>query len=733
MSNIEEVSFSADGQLLNQLSSQVSSHLFALGELLKNSYDAQATEISVILDLNKNILIVLDNGIGISKEEVSKLLHIGGSSKNYGEKFQFGVDNKLVTRITQGSKGLGLLSAFKFGNVVTWNSNTLENSFSLTVDKRRVVSSYLIGDSKFPLRETELKTRGTQVTIRLDSNDPEINFIFKTLSNLQNSKKLVQFFYQNDIKIFFNLIDVNGNEVEGFPLKTVERFKLNKQLPTNKILEISYDSLTNNIKFTDPKTRKSIVKVAPITIEKGTYSLFIHLNAYSFTAGGTKKIDKVFHNSREELAPLIYINKSLFNNETIFDPSITRKIKGDKVLSQLTGFVRIISSNPCLEFNAERTDLIQNAFNAKLREDIKNLNTYIQKEGRKISKEFISESKNQNSTSDNDEQQKLDVDSELELDEELDLSEETDLNNEKDLNEVKNENNGNSNFLEDKLISDDKTEANKDNDLIIPFIRLSMNRHKIQFSNSSDIINLNEYFLEAKNSKDEDVKFDDLSIKVNGSSVNSPLLESKTTDYKYEIIFSFDDKYRLNENDKPFRVTEHLTIILEYKPRKFNHTNKNIKLISPLGAKTTLGLTGIDRLIKQLNELFVDYDDFDVCIAASIRVIFDLTTYEFETHSSYQYSKTKLGLEVKVKEIIEHIKSDAHTFTDIAKNIGIRHSILKNIFADPGFFELKVSSSNLGSHTGILHISKQDIIEIAKSAGNFAQLVDAYCQVKGYI
>ena len=66
--NPTEVGFQVDGKILNELSKQVSSHLFALGELMKNSYDAEATRVNIIFDIKNKQLTVEDNGVGISKE-----------------------------------------------------------------------------------------------------------------------------------------------------------------------------------------------------------------------------------------------------------------------------------------------------------------------------------------------------------------------------------------------------------------------------------------------------------------------------------------------------------------------------------------------------------------------------------------------------------------------------------------------------------------------------------------
>lgn len=119
---IDKIHFQVDGKILNELSKQVSSHLFALGELMKNSYDAQATEVDIIFDKSLRTLTINDNGTGMSRSSLQSLLHIAKSGKEYGRKFSFNHNGKTITRLTQGSKGLGLFCAFKFGDIVVWDT-----------------------------------------------------------------------------------------------------------------------------------------------------------------------------------------------------------------------------------------------------------------------------------------------------------------------------------------------------------------------------------------------------------------------------------------------------------------------------------------------------------------------------------------------------------------------------------------------------------------------------------
>ncbi|WP_312057423.1 ATP-binding protein [Acinetobacter courvalinii] len=188
------VKFQVDGKILNELSKQVSSHLFALGELMKNSYDAEATSINITLDMKNNYLKIEDNGTGISEDNIKSLFHIAKSGKEYGRVFNFNLDKKTITRYTQGSKGLGLFCAFKFGDIVKWDTKYEDKpAYSITINKNNVIELSDITEINFPLVQSSRHERGTVITIALDPNDEEVDFIYDFFTNNNHSKKLVNF------------------------------------------------------------------------------------------------------------------------------------------------------------------------------------------------------------------------------------------------------------------------------------------------------------------------------------------------------------------------------------------------------------------------------------------------------------------------------------------------------------------------------------------------------------
>lgn len=98
----------------------VKSTLDALSELIKNSYDADASTVSLVLEdafkpLNENPQIIIkDDGHGMSMDDIQSKWKRVGDSKKVREQY-----SPKLRRALQGSKGVGRLGAWKIGECVT--------------------------------------------------------------------------------------------------------------------------------------------------------------------------------------------------------------------------------------------------------------------------------------------------------------------------------------------------------------------------------------------------------------------------------------------------------------------------------------------------------------------------------------------------------------------------------------------------------------------------------------
>lgn len=79
----------------------------ALKEVITNSYDADASEVSIIIDLKMETITIEDDGIGMSDFDFSQYLKIAGMKREKNIKTSSG-------RATIGQFGVGFLSVFPF-------------------------------------------------------------------------------------------------------------------------------------------------------------------------------------------------------------------------------------------------------------------------------------------------------------------------------------------------------------------------------------------------------------------------------------------------------------------------------------------------------------------------------------------------------------------------------------------------------------------------------------------
>jgi HSP90 family molecular chaperone len=124
------------GNIISELSEKIPTHIIALNELIKNSYDAGALSVSIEIDTRKNILRIIDNGEGMNRRDIDTLFHLSHSLKVYGEY------NSQYKRYVQGAKGLGFLSVFKFGKKAEWRTKSdvgINSQLILIHSKNRII------------------------------------------------------------------------------------------------------------------------------------------------------------------------------------------------------------------------------------------------------------------------------------------------------------------------------------------------------------------------------------------------------------------------------------------------------------------------------------------------------------------------------------------------------------------------------------------------------------------
>lgn len=166
--NIEEVGFTVDSGLINRLGIElVGKAETAVSELIKNAYDADATEVTVEFintDEKGGTLIITDNGLGMTEEQlINGFMRISSTDKIHNPKsLRFG-------RTRAGKKGIGRFATQRLGEHLTIRTQAVESQqlTQIDIDWNLYVSDTDLETIKFPLtRESlEIQRNGTCLII----------------------------------------------------------------------------------------------------------------------------------------------------------------------------------------------------------------------------------------------------------------------------------------------------------------------------------------------------------------------------------------------------------------------------------------------------------------------------------------------------------------------------------------------------------------------------------------
>ena len=381
---VEQVPITVAGNILSELSEKIPNNIIALNELIKNAYDACSPSVDITLDSESRLLTIRDYGIGMDTEGIKKLFHISSSDKQYGEIISY----KDTKRLTQGSKGLGFLSVFRFGKKVYWKTAQNTQISEFTVDFDSLVTEYNITDKRL---DVTLSSSGDFIgtLIQIEINDYNVNTLKRYLSEEVNRNKILNSFI--DDKISDGKISADKNfiiklNIDGEINSTDYEIQLQTQNKPQQLFEINYSSSDQNLVFR--KDGKDIFS-EEFSFNSDRYSLDINLAAYYLVSKGKSKINSLFYNpTNNNLTPLIYINNNLFNNYMLFDTELMATKKYSDVLKQLIGYISIKSSDSSIQFNSDRTQFSQSELTDEIAHFIEKLNEEIQRIGASLKNEL---------------------------------------------------------------------------------------------------------------------------------------------------------------------------------------------------------------------------------------------------------------------------------------------------------------------------------------------------------
>lgn len=127
-----QVRFSVDAGIINRLGKElVGKHETAVSELVKNAFDADATEVNLIFENAWNAggtLTIEDNGIGMTKDQlINGFMRLSSSDKIHNP-----ISNK-YKRTRAGRKGIGRFATQRLGSKLTIITHTAKSDSSIKI------------------------------------------------------------------------------------------------------------------------------------------------------------------------------------------------------------------------------------------------------------------------------------------------------------------------------------------------------------------------------------------------------------------------------------------------------------------------------------------------------------------------------------------------------------------------------------------------------------------------
>lgn len=644
------------GEIINHLSVTIPSNIFALNELTKNSYDAFATDIQIYIDQSNSQLIIKDNGIGMSEVDVDKLLCVGNSTKQYGKKNTY---NNL-SRYVQGSKGLGFLSSFKFGDVVHWETNKEGKKIKFDINKKDIISKRNASSYDIFLELSNTDDIGTTITIDLDKN--QLNALIDYFSDEKNITKAVNAFYDVNINLSLHISN------KKFVSKSISSF-LNEG-KDYQFCYVTYDSSNSNIKI---YRNQQQLQPEKFRISSKDYRIEVELMIYYFKQGVSKRftnISKLFYRDYDDaLTPLLYINNNLFNNYKYFDSNINRSKRSAESMPQITGYVKVYCSSSELEFNSDRTNFVENELTRNIIKDLNDLNTRIQKLASLIKEE-----------------------------------------DRKNTGEIST---GTAYIKDDEENITPKIETAK--------INLNVKKEKNFFLPSKQI-DLKQYITSVINSSGEKIDLEALKFLIDGKESITNIIPSITEPCEKQISVQFIDNITglVNENFKLYFKNQEAKIEGTNPNQLLTFFSSESYRIS---IHVVASLINQVNIIYSLNEPFYETIacTLRTIIELSIDSLKSKFSHIFNHEKVNNYKIDNLSWDVI--QVINFIKTHNELLTKIANILGISFKSLKK-FLDIDSYIRTIDKAHLGAHKSTTYLTNNDIVSLGKQVGHFAVLCD---------
>ena len=272
--NIDTFTWDFDVNVFKLLGSQLISDKFtAIIELVKNSYDANATEVKIdFIDAHskeRGKIIIQDNGHGMTKNDIkTKWMKIGTNSKRNTK-----LSPEPFNRILLGEKGIGRFSIEKLANNIVLESITKESTVinKLEIDWNEYTKEVL---NKNPTLFTNMSNNYTNPNTTIsDIKKYGTALIFTDLKESWSStdinrlkKELSKLISPFTIKIKYNEFKLLVKEKETdvlFDVNEYDNLRNNSLDYATKIFEINYDKNLNqqqSLRFNEQTNKMEILE-----------------------------------------------------------------------------------------------------------------------------------------------------------------------------------------------------------------------------------------------------------------------------------------------------------------------------------------------------------------------------------------------------------------------------------------------------------------------------------------
>ncbi len=257
MEKLKPLKFISVTRLLDHLGiATYNKYTKSLKELVANGYDADATRIMIWLDKNK--ILICDNGTGMNEKEIREgYMMIGSGHKRNIQK------TILFKRLPIGNKGIGKLAGFGISRIM--NVTTIKDGikYSFEMDKKEMDKHKNLQDVQISIfKEETSEVSGT--SIELIDLLPHIKDILSSKSKLKSTEKRLKEFLSVSLSLSdeFNIF-VNNKICTKKDIPHKKKYVIPDDLGK---LKIDYINLTTY----DKLNKKRIHPIGYIKLAKNT-------------------------------------------------------------------------------------------------------------------------------------------------------------------------------------------------------------------------------------------------------------------------------------------------------------------------------------------------------------------------------------------------------------------------------------------------------------------------------